>query len=303
MPPNARISLYLFARDGKMLACQEYGGPTPQLTLVDVLTGRRAKVAVTLKQPAASLAQLPGRENASTRSRREGSICWDASSKEIWAGKVGVGRALLSPDGKTLFTFPGRDSDPPRLWDAATGKNVGPKLPVLTFSVSDAATFTPDGRRLAVNTTQGVEVLDLGTGKILYRVPGGARQGHREAAVSGFVRAGTGGCLAFTPDGRTLLTCNGVLQAYDMASGKPLYPNSPHLGTLVRAGLAGLVAGWQAPGQRRYLRPQSVRMGRRHRQTRLPDPRAVPRDHQPGSGGSRLRLCLRRQGTGRCRVD
>jgi WD40 repeat protein len=139
---------------------------------------------------------------------------WDADTgKEVlalpWAGGVfgGTGLASFSPDGRRVVTA-GRPTwggsisvgnpGQPRLWDAATGK----ELAVLAPAERDdgghdrpaAAAFSPDGRWVA--TVQGdrtARVWDAGTGKEV-----AVFRGHGAPVVA----------VAFSPDGRQVVTAS-----------------------------------------------------------------------------------------------
>jgi WD40 repeat protein len=207
MPPNVVPMKLLFSQEGTTLAWKEFDPVVgSQVVLMDVVTGKR-KVVTAVKQPFYDYALAPDGKRVYVTTK-ETLSCWDAAGKEVWKTPADAVFIVLSPDGKTLLTFPDQADEPVSLWDAATGKKIGPKLPVLTFPWPNAAAFSPDGKHVAVNTQKGLELLDVTTGKIVHRWPDGAN------------------CFAFTPDSKTLLCCNGVLQAHDVASGKALYPHA-----------------------------------------------------------------------------
>jgi WD40 repeat protein/tetratricopeptide (TPR) repeat protein len=75
---------------------------------------------------------------------------WDAKTAKPIGPPIddplGYGVAVLSPDGKTLFTAGGRGSKPGQLWDVATGKPRDPPFPC--DGNCQVAAFSPDGRHI-----------------------------------------------------------------------------------------------------------------------------------------------------------
>jgi RNA polymerase sigma factor (sigma-70 family) len=124
----------------------------------------------------------------------------------------------FSPDGKTVAAVD-CIGGPPRLWDAATGKErrpVGGHQGQIT-----AATFTPDGRRVLTSAwDETTRVWDAATGKELRRLPGS----------SAYMRADNrplpGSIGYLLPDGKTLLTLTGLKEQtahfWDLETGKEL---------------------------------------------------------------------------------
>ncbi len=73
----------------------------------------------------------------------------------------------LSPDGRRVLTLGGDDSI--RLWDSATGQEVGSVAGGLTLIPGDAPRFSPDGDRLITHDGKDTVVWDATTGKELSR--------------------------------------------------------------------------------------------------------------------------------------
>ena len=112
----------------------------------------------------------------------------------------------FSPDGKTLAT----DDDsngPVRLWDVATGRQVGHGFGSGSPSTASVA-FSPDGKILAIGTYGGsVQLWDVATGQQI-----GSLDTH-----SGQVNS-----VAFSPDGKTLATGDdsGAARLWDVATAQ-----------------------------------------------------------------------------------
>jgi RNA polymerase sigma factor (sigma-70 family) len=125
---------------------------------------------------------------------RDGVIrLWDAATgKDICpqpGHHQGVFRAVLSPDGKTAVTASWDHTV--RWWDTATGR----ELRVVPGAVNDVA-VSPDGRTVfASGDDKRLRTWDLATGRET-----------TPAVLPDGLRAGL---LAFTPDGRRLVTASG----------------------------------------------------------------------------------------------
>jgi WD40 repeat protein len=124
----------------------------------------------------------------------------------------------FSPDGKTALT--GGGDGGLRLWDAATGKQLGPPLP--NRDAVFAVAFSPDGRWiLSGGDDPAARLWDAATGW-----PAGEPFPH-----PGRIRA-----VAFSPDGQTILTAglDGSARLWAVASRRPLGQPLLH-GNWVRA--------------------------------------------------------------------
>jgi WD40 repeat protein len=117
-----------------------------------------------------------------------------------------VAALAFTRDGKTLFTgggpMTGSRDDQIRIWDTATGKQIG-GVPVLLGYV-DRLACSPDGRTLALNGSTEpnhrleltFRLIDRATGKDLWNQPAKARFDLFATAI------------AFSPDGRTVAFAN-----------------------------------------------------------------------------------------------
>jgi RNA polymerase sigma factor (sigma-70 family) len=140
-----------------------------------------------------------------------GMYCWEiAGGEQTWNRKnFWPNSMVFTPDGKILSN----DKDAPVL-DAATGERLGnDKMPRVGSDTRLA--LTPDGRTLLLSRPDGVVVWDLAAGKELRTIA----TAKEEALVSG--------------DGKSFVTNDGLLERWDLASGKPLwteYADRGHLG-------------------------------------------------------------------------
>jgi len=132
------------------------------------------------------------------------------------------GRRLVSGSGSVFlgfllgFNFGPKDHTL-RLWDAATGKPIGPPLQGHTNPVTSVA-FSPDGRRILsgsggfLTIDKTLRLWDAATGKPI----GPPLQGHTNSVLS----------VAFSPDGRRIVSgsVDNTLRLWDAATGKPIGP-------------------------------------------------------------------------------
>jgi tetratricopeptide (TPR) repeat protein len=94
----------------------------------------------------------------------------------------------FSPDGKTVLT--GSEDRTARLWDATTGRPLGP--PMTHLGQVDSVAFSPDGKTVLTGSgDKTARLWDAATGR-----PLGPPLDHQGAVMS----------VAFSPDGTTVLT-------------------------------------------------------------------------------------------------
>src|SRR5262245_1945898 len=195
-PESTGTAAVAFAPDGQTLAT---GGHDGLVKLWDVASGRRLR---TLEQQYTRVEALAWSHDGRTVASavRDGSLArdgeirlWDAATgKEVCpqpGHHGGVFRSVLSPDGKIAVTA-GWDRTI-RCWDAATGR----ELRVLAGLVNDLA-VSPDSRTVLASVPEGrLRTWDLATG--------------RETTPADLPDGLKFGALAFTPDGRRLVTASG----------------------------------------------------------------------------------------------
>ena len=100
-----------------------------------------------------------------------------------------MANVAFAPDGRTLAST-GWD-EAIRFWDPTTGEPAGTIATIEGAGRSPSVAYSPDGTRLAVGRGDFLQLLDLSTGKEIFRTP----------VLKGGVRE-----IVFSPDGRTLAT-------------------------------------------------------------------------------------------------
>jgi WD40 repeat protein len=157
---------------------------------------------------------------ASFASENEGLFCWDlATGKQVWQRKAYAPVAMvLTPDAKILSTVAACP-----LLDLAAGEPAEPaKLPHYLAAVRYILTI--DQRTLLLSTSRGLVIWDLQNGKELRNFGPTAEE------------------VVLAPDGKTVVTSNGALQRWDLATGKPLHPDNirdGHIGEVIAVAYSG----------------------------------------------------------------
>ncbi len=120
----------------------------------------------------------------------------------------------FSPNGRLLLTFA---ESTMRLWDAATGRPIGP-----TYSNVNRALFSPDGHTLLVTR-------DTGQSAVLRDFTSGDLSSGRPIALP--LEGDLHYRRTFSPDGRVIRTGDReTMSLWDSTTGRPLGPRSRHEG-------------------------------------------------------------------------
>jgi RNA polymerase sigma factor (sigma-70 family) len=146
---------------------------------------------------------------ASFTSTDAGLYCWDiATGKKLWQFKKFGSPCSIecTPDGKILSSGLG-----PQTLDLATGET-NPIKGAPPIQWDRRVTLTPDGRTILISTANGLIVWDLILGKELWTLPGAGEE------------------VVVTPDGKAVITNNGALQRWDLATGKAVWSDTSELG-------------------------------------------------------------------------
>jgi WD40 repeat protein len=222
LPEMPGIYRAVFSPDGKRLAVAESGaGET--LRLWDVGSGEHRVLTGHPRGPESLAFAAAGKLLATAEFRRV--ICWDAAKVEqLWRAEVAAGSLAFTPDGRMLITSPHPRGRVWHCWDAATGKPAeGVKLPE-GYSYARFA-VAPDGRTLVFAQPSGitgadgrVRLWDLRAGKLLRTLP-----------VAGQIGP-------FSRDGLSVLTNDGAVQRWELATGRPLLPDTDALGHRAEVG-------------------------------------------------------------------
>lgn len=259
---EAAVSSIAFAADGRTLASGSHRDGTVRLWSVP--TGKELRLFRNKEMKPWGVAIAPdGKVVAATDDGSGGTVrLWGvATGKELHQLRGGWKRVLtlaFSPEGRTLAT--GGDDDAVRLWDVSDGKELrqlrGHTRPVhlVAFS-SDGKTLVSagaDGSVRVWEATSGKEVRRFGVstqlvtslacapsaGTLVISCSEGTTHAWDVATGEELSRTGTGsyGCLALSPDGKTLAGGEGPSPSAfclrNLASGKELLRVNGHRDTV-----------------------------------------------------------------------
>jgi WD40 repeat protein len=158
------------------------------------------------------------------------------TGRELWTVGLKFGAAVraISADGRRLAAT---NSKGLKVFDASDGRVVlESKIETSTTPDLWAVELSPDGTRVALSDYREVTILDVASGKVQHRLP------HRARLV------------AFSPDGKSVLTVGGWVQRWDVQTGKPAYRvpilNKPVGASILRWSVDGkrLLTVWPSRG-------------------------------------------------------
>ena len=194
MPLDERCSGLAFAKDGRTLVTSTVGGNTTLWRMPDgtkLASHTSTQASLDYRDTFAATPDL--KLAAETLTGGRVSILDLRGGRELWtavATKQFLKALAFSPDGKTMASAAGYTESDIRLWEVATGKQVG-KLEGHGSWVSSLV-FIPDGKRLISSSAdQTIRIWDAASQKCL-----DVLRGHRQEVWR----------LALLPDGKTLVS-------------------------------------------------------------------------------------------------
>ncbi len=237
-----KIGRVEFLPNGKMLAVVEDRKEESILRLWDLASDTQRELTGQ-KLPSRCLTFSPdGR--LFTASDHGRIICWHAAKGEqLWQVENSAGGNIaFTPDGRTLIAASSlwrQEGDTPPIerflyeqwrqtstwhaWDTTTGKPTGRvKLP-RGYNSPELA-IAPDNRTLVIAPERHegsdcrIHFWDLRTGKRL------------RTLTTGKNVPSNGKIGPFFPDGKSFLSNDGILQRWELATGRPLYPDTDKMG-------------------------------------------------------------------------
>jgi RNA polymerase sigma factor (sigma-70 family) len=150
--------------------------------------------------------------------------CWEVEDgKLLWEEPAASRLPLMffSPDGRTLVSAAEIAKAGIHLRDAATGKLLEGQVPPAEAVYPIG--YSPDGRFLAFQTaSEGVVLWEPGADKVAFRF---ALSSPLNDGIN-VIQRRLPTNFAFTPDGKGLVRRAGTLQRWDLATGKPLFPDT-----------------------------------------------------------------------------
>ncbi len=196
------ISRVLFTPDGKSLIASG-GSIEPVILVHEVATGKTRQRLEGHTNYVQAIDLAPDGKTLVSQALDGMVRIWDLSTgreKQRWKGwQESTANLAFTPDGKTVLALD--ESGAAGFHDIATGRQ---RRDFTSFSAWLA--MSPDGRNVAAATMNGLMVYELATDRERRQFTDGSGNCH---------------CMAFSPDGRRLLTgaANGTAFIWDMTGG------------------------------------------------------------------------------------
>src|SRR6185295_1204168 len=210
---NVALRSAMFSADNRAILAE---GQDHQLRIWDVATGEMHGQPIPMGELAlVDMYDPPGNTVVAAGTTKTAKNVWDASTGKL-RGEIKhagvITGAAFSPDGKSIITASADKTA--QLWDTVTCARLGE--PLKHETEVRAAKFSPDGRTvltLAESEKKEADKWRLHKGGGAAQLWDAATRRPRGEPIKGATK------VVFTPDSRTLLVFDGMIQFWDVATG------------------------------------------------------------------------------------